>query len=194
MSYVHDVFLSYNKDAGVMEWVERHFYPVLLQELQANTPFRPRDADRVFNYRLQASGNDWRDRVKAAHLGSRVLVAIWTPPYFASEICRKEWRGMCARADQCQELPGKFVFPILYSGRTHYPADAVVQLYDDFSQFAFPDPVFRENAAFLQFRLRVRALCQAIDASLGAVPSWRDDFPVVEAQAGALAPFGLPGP
>ena len=94
MSYKYDVFLSYNADAGVKEWVKIHLYPCLELCMQKVWPHRV----HIFSYTEQQPGVAWPTEVKTALQMSRFMVCVWAPPYFRSPWCMAEWKSMCARA------------------------------------------------------------------------------------------------
>lgn len=118
--YRFDVFLSYRRsgpgNAGA--WVRDHFHEMLkdclADELGSSEVFLDLEAE---------TGVRWPSLLRDVLARSKVLVAVWSPPYFQSPWCLAEWRTMEARE---RALAGRtrLVYPLRYSGGDNFSEDA----------------------------------------------------------------------
>lgn len=79
-------------------WVERLFRD-LCSHVMALTDL-PAGAEAGFMDREIRSGEGWSERLGAALATCRVFVPLFSPRYFASEMCGKEWFAFAQRAIQ----------------------------------------------------------------------------------------------
>ncbi|WP_095447454.1 TIR domain-containing protein [Ochrobactrum quorumnocens] len=182
MAYQWDVFLSYPRTPYVEPWLDNHFFPLLRDHLDALLPDEP----RIFLDRAQPVGVVWPDNIKTALKHSRIMVAVWTPPYFRSHWCIAEWESMLAR-EQRYARPGavnqsSLVYPIKYSDGQNFDKRAQAIQVKDLSSFGYPLPNFREAIAYIDFYNAVRDVAEDIQARLAAAPEWEPDFPLVDVE------------
>ena len=89
MAYEYDVFLSYSRKPQYLQWVENTFLGLFEHYLAETLNVRK---VRIFkDDREIASGQDWSNRIKSALARSKCMVSIYTPAYFNSEWCVKEF-------------------------------------------------------------------------------------------------------
>ena len=93
MSYEYDIFLSYKRGGDVEDWVVNHFYDRLLRCLEGVMDRDP----KIFIDKTIKTGSSWPDVLKNALKSSRILVSVWSPPYFRSPWCDAEWKSMLER-------------------------------------------------------------------------------------------------
>ncbi|MFD0665981.1 TIR-like protein FxsC [Thermocatellispora tengchongensis] len=97
LSYAHTPLLSSRRGANINLWVERLFDD-LCGHLLAWTALR-RDSDAGFMDRDIRSGDRWPDQLAEALATCRVFVPLYSPRYFASVECGKEWSAFQQRLD-----------------------------------------------------------------------------------------------
>ncbi|MFZ3469338.1 TIR-like protein FxsC [Streptomyces sp. 4.24] len=96
-------------------WVERLFRD-LCSHVMALTNL-PAGAEAGFMDREIRSGEGWSERLGAALATCRVFVPLFSPRYFASEMCGKEWFAFAQRAIQHEALsnqPAEAIVPALW--------------------------------------------------------------------------------
>ncbi|MGN7805777.1 TIR domain-containing protein [Ensifer sp. 22521] len=179
MAYEWDIFLSYPSTPYVQPWVDNHFFPLLRDHLDALLPNEP----RIFVDRAQPVGVEWPDNIKHALKHSRMMVAVWTPPYFRSHWCIAEWESMLAREQRFASLGTvnrmRLVYPVKYSDGRNFDERAQRIQVKDLSSFGYHLPNFREAVAYMEFYEAVRDVAEDVEARLATAPDWEPDFPLV---------------
>jgi hypothetical protein len=179
MGYRYDLFISYSRRGNVLGWVKNHLYPVLKSCLEDELPRRP---EIFIDDRLEVGGN-WPNELANALLHSRMLLAVWSPPYFRSSWCLAEWQSMVKRQELLgmgtRQNPSGLVYPVVFSDGEHFPNEArVIQGVTSFKEWQFPYPQFRETAAYLDFHAAVSATSSYLAGRINTVPDWCPDWPV----------------
>lgn len=187
-SYEYDVFLSYHRGERIDatgrrrlardgQWVHEVFYPVFTEWLDHNMDQAPKiafDEDMTI-------GTPWEDRLGRWHKASRILVAIWSAPYFRSSMCRSEWLSMLAREEQLDRAGtrrGELVFPIVYwDGDSFDPEAQGRQHTTKLMQFSHLRKGQEGSGPFQEFEQTVRTLCGAVKRAIDEAPRWQPDFP-----------------
>jgi hypothetical protein len=193
MTYEHDVFISYRRIGNVTEWARNHLVPRLRRCLEDELGHEP----RIFFDTEQEAGTHWEKNLKRALQRSRLLIAIWSPPYFCSRWCLAEWKTITAREQvlglgSAQNLSG-LVYPIRYSDGARFPAEARnVQHEMIFKDWRYPDPQFAESELYLGFHSAVVKLAERITERLDDSPPWDPDWPVVLPEPPDCGPTPLP--
>ncbi len=191
MAYEHDIFLSYPRQGQVGQWVHEHFLP----ELQACLDGQLAQAPRIFVDVAQPTGVVWPANIQKALLESRLLVAVWTPPYFRSEWCKAEWISMLERETvldaQGQRPPRGLVYPVVYSDGKHFDARARSTQQQDLSNYTYPFPSFRDTVAYLAFHDAMKKIAIEIEEHLDQVPPWDHRWPLVVPPAAPAKPLRL---
>jgi hypothetical protein len=193
MSYEYEIFVSYRRSQTVGQWVKNHLIPRLEARIDDVAP----SPVRVSCDFQMAEGVNWPAELKRRVRTSGLLLAIWTASYFRSNWCMAEWQSFRRREmllglfsdEQTQGL----VYPICYDDGNHFHPEAKqTQSTKSFARLNYPDEVFSQSALYLQFDDLVKEMAVELVARLEAIPSWRDDFPIVEPQP--LAPLTLDRP
>ena len=115
MSYQYDVFISYKRGWRTESWLIQHFLP-LFSDCLHNCVYETcgRSADPIFldiseisaevrsdkrldGYRGIEPGAQWQQALVQAIGHSRCLLALWSPSYFYSDWCMKEWESFHVR-------------------------------------------------------------------------------------------------
>lgn len=86
MSYTHDVFISYRRHRQWQGWARDHFKPALEAHLFNDLG---RDVDIFIDERLEI-GRDWVDSLAIELARSKIVVALFSRPYFESDWCIHE--------------------------------------------------------------------------------------------------------
>jgi hypothetical protein len=114
-AYEYDLFVSYHHGGVVTEWV-RAFVDNLVDWLSMELPYKP----RVFlDYRDADIGESFNAQLEKALERSKLLLAILTPAYFASDWCRREWAIFEKR--ELITKSGPMILPVLLRGRQILP-------------------------------------------------------------------------
>ncbi|GIF22960.1 hypothetical protein BJ973_000682 [Actinoplanes tereljensis] len=183
MAYEYDVFLSYTR-TGTGRWVREHLYPALTHSLENAMPRQP----RVFVDWQQESGTVWPENLANALQTSRVMVPVFSPPYFRSAWCRTELATIAHR-ERLLELgtrrhPQGLTHPVIFADGKHFPPEAqrlqgvslikwgVDMTYEGYSK----------SPAYVGFLKAVRAFAITLADRIERVPAWQPDWPVVEAE------------
>ena len=181
MAYEYDIFLSYPRKGQVCPWVYNHFLPLLRNCLDSHLEQEP----RIFVDSAQPTGVRWPDYIKDALLHSRLLVAVWTPPYFRSLWCLAEWNSMLQRESVLIQTgnnpPRGLVYPVVYSDGDHFhPRAKETQYRRNLSAFTYPYPCYRHSSAYLPFHDAMMSMAEELEAHLSEIPEWEANWPVVE--------------
>ncbi len=190
MAYEWDVFISYPRSGQVGAWVGNHFAPVLRDCLESVLPQQP----RIFIDHSLETGVAWSDALKQALLRSRLLVAVWTPPFFRSPWCMAEWESMLEREAVLAggRPPRGLIYPVVYSDGNHFALKAKqTQFRRDLTKFTYPQPGFRDSVAYLGFHDTMMDIAAEIETHLQTVPPWQDHWPIIEPAVEASAPVAL---
>ena len=179
MDYEFDIFVSYPRAGHVGPWVQNHFLPVLRHSLDAELSETP----RIFADIELPTGTRWEASIKNALLTSRLMVAVWTPPYFRSRWCMAEWESMLERekslAEDGRNPERGLVYPVIFSDGKHFDDRARATQYgQNLSNFTYPYKCFRESTLYLEFHNKIKTIAQEVDNHLEQIPDWQPNWPV----------------
>jgi len=191
LAYEYDIFLSYPRSGQVGQWVHNHFLPVLRDCLDVQLAEVP----RIFVDTAQPTGVEWPENIMEALLRSRLLVAVWTPPFFRSLWCTAEWASMLER-EKLLAVSGRkphrgLVYPVVYSDGKYFDPRANVTQARDLTAYTYPYPGFRESAAFLKFHDVVMSIAEEIGRHLEEIPDWEPDWPIIKPRPTSAPAIGL---
>jgi len=177
--YEYDVFLSAADESPVSEWVNNHFKGLLYQHLSNEMA----DSPKVFWYKEQVPGVDWKKNLKKVLCRSRILVAILSPHYFRSDWCMAEFHSVIEREKMLGlgelERPEGLIYPVLFSDGDCFREIGRVKYWQDLREWRYPWPQFRDSAGYLEFDRAMRDVGKKLANQIAGVPPWRADFPVV---------------
>jgi hypothetical protein len=186
--YHFEVFISYPGRSSVARWLMNHFYPKFKECLADQVAPAP----RVFVDKGMSRGVDWSAVLGKALLHSKIMVPLFTPPYFESRWCMAEWESMRARERllglASADRPQGLVYPILYSDSNNFPDAAKAISRWDFKKLAIPEPVFQKSRDYIRFHRKVTELAEDLVELLKEVPEWQPDWPVIEPPDPPLMP------
>lgn len=120
MTYQHDVFISYRRQDLWTPWTRDHFKKLLKAYLQQELQVEP---DIFVDERIQV-GADWINALGEHLATSKVMVAIFSGDYFASDWCLHELDLMLARAQQAANGKPSYqplVIPVVVHDGEHIP-------------------------------------------------------------------------
>ena len=106
--YQFDVFVSYRRSGpgNAATWVRNYFHR-MLEDCLADELGRT----AVFIDSEVETGAVWPPLLREALARSKILVAVWSPPYFHSPWCLAEWRTMEAR-ERALGGTARLVYPV----------------------------------------------------------------------------------
>jgi hypothetical protein len=144
-----------------------------------------------------AEGVNWPATLKQCIRGSGLLLTVWSADYFRSPWCMAEWQSFRTREKMLgyfsDEQPKSLVYPIRYAdGEYFHPEAHLSYCHKDFSRLNYPDDVFRTSPRYLDFDDIVKEMAKELLEQLKYVPTYRNDFPIVEPPP--LAPVVLSRP
>ena len=174
MSYQYDVFLSYRRSGhgNAGQWVRNHFHPLLRDCLSDQVGWEP----TIFFDLEVETGLRWPDLLADALRRSKMLVAVWSPPYFRSSWCLAEWQSMLARE---QLLSGKvLIYPVVFSDSHTFPDAAKNRQSRDLKAWSNPFPAYQETRDYDRFYQEMQDVAAELGRMLAAVPAWQPDWPV----------------
>jgi hypothetical protein len=188
VSYKYDFFISYSRRGSVQKWLLTHFYNKLVEYLADECAPAP----RVYMDRTMPRAVEWAHNLENSLRHSKIMIQLLTPPYFESDWCMAELESMQAReamlglagADISQGL----IYPILYSDSENFPDVGRMRSWQDFKEYAHPDPVYQDSVDYLPFCKQVRVLARDLVQLAKQVPPWSPDWPIVDRPNPVLIP------
>jgi hypothetical protein len=181
VGYEYDVFLSYTRRAGGAVWVKEHFHPALRDALENCMPRKP----KIFVDFEQKGGTVWRQEVERSLLRSRLLVAVYSPPYFRSDWCLAEWTTMIERCRKLglgtKENPRSLIHGIRHHDGDYYPAEAKAGIMWDFRRWnkALKYETYSRTDDYPEFLNQVELVAHQVACHLDEAPEWDENWPFV---------------
>jgi TIR domain len=205
--YEFDVFVSYENDHLMTQWVVEEFMPLFRTLVRQEIGGRTGRATRLFFAYKQEDfpnlphdfkaevvgiplGVTWEEALDSAIRKSRCMVGLWNPTYFQSRYCNREWRSFQSRAVATGQ---RTVFGASCYDGEYFPAQAQQLQTTEVKKFFLSfGRGLREAQNYVEFRNAVELLARnTADAACNA-PAFQD-WPVVdEPQQAPPAPIGLP--
>jgi hypothetical protein len=177
MVYQHDIFLSYNHDEQMGNWVHEHLKPFMISFV-GNAINRP--VDIFIDREGIATGESWPLRLRNALAHSRCLVAVWSPLYFHSEWCRKECETILRRETQYDyrtaSNPSGLVIPINVFDGEFFP-DKVknIQWLDCKKHWVIGDG-FAKTERYIEFQDLLRNWAIDVAKIITEAPPWEENW------------------
>ena len=178
--YEFDIFLSYRRSGrgNACQWVHNHFYPLLLDCLTDQVGWEP----RIFIDLAAETGSDWPSLLEDALLRSKMLVAVWSPPYFRSAWCLAEWESMQARERALNlgqpSRPNGLIYPIIFSDSDNFPPAALRRQARDLKPWSNPFLAYRESHGYDALYREMQDIAIEIGQMLTRAPIWRPGWPI----------------
>ncbi|MBE8520472.1 TIR domain-containing protein [Amycolatopsis sp. H6(2020)] len=173
--YQYDVFVSYRRSGpgNAARWVQQHFHRMLEDCLADQI-----GQTAVFLDTSAETGVHWPTMVQAL-ARSKMLVAIWSPPYFASRWCLAELETMLARERALGGLT-QLVYPIVYSDGDTFPEWARKRRGRPVHKVSNPFPSFEGSHRQADLHDETCAIAIELAVQLARVPPWRPDWPACD--------------
>lgn len=179
MAYLYDVFISYSRDECVGGWVKKYFKPTLRKRLAAHLLTEPKvylDTEDI------PVGAEWPVYLKEALGSSKMLIPVWTPPFFRSRWCLAEWQTFIAREAELSLPKLRLVYPVKYSDGTCFQDALKRYQCRDLSNWGWDCDSFGSSPEFLKFVQAVdeiaRELAEILDDQV--FPPHNAAWPIVD--------------
>src|SRR5689334_25416206 len=104
------------------------------------------DRPTIFVDEQIEAGNLWPDTLAKKLLGSKLLIAVLSPPYFTSGWCRAEWDSMEEREKvlgiASADDPHGLIYPVVFHDGERFPDKVKLRQYREVKPWAYPYPQF----------------------------------------------------
>jgi len=205
--YLYDIFVSYETDWLVSNWLKDHFLPFLQTWVRNTVPeICKRPARPIFFARSQVEigfpqelklrlagikpGVKWDEGLREGLRFSRCLIAIVNPPYFYSDPCKMEWESFQRRSDGTEKTA---ILPVLYYDGDSFPDIARYPQRIDLSNFALDGEALRNGKLYLEFQQMMRLVAQRAAETILNAPDFQEWQAEENPQPAAPPPHvGLP--
>ncbi len=173
MSYNWDVFLSYNRKFPHGQWVDDIFLPLFEPYL-----------DDALNRKVKifkdtkdiSAGSAWPERLKNSVAHSRCMVSIFSPSYFRSEWCMKEFAIMHHRQKQLGyltvEKPDGLIVPVNLFDGEHFPSYARQLEMFDCKAFNRVGEGIKLTQIYIDFQGVLQGWVYDVAKVIGNAPAW----------------------
>lgn len=178
MSYEYDVFLSYPQKAKTIEdWVLTKFKPLFEDYLGSELGSMP----RIFVDQVHITpGESWPDSLRFALARSRCLIGVWTPLYFTSEWCCREFAVMLHRGRQLGltsvDNPSGLAMPVCAWDGDSFPSCIENLQHLDCRPYVIIGECFEASSLFMEFQQRLRDWVPRVADIIRSVPEWREEW------------------
>ncbi|MEU5259712.1 TIR domain-containing protein [Amycolatopsis sp. NPDC021455] len=179
--YQYDVFLSYRRSGpgNVARWVQQHFHR-MLEDCLADQVGRT----AVYIDTRAETGVHWPTALQQALARSKMLISVWSPPYFTSPWCLAELGTMAAREHALGGVT-QLVYPLIYSDGETFPEEAKQRQGRPMHKVSNPFPSFEGSQRQADLHDETCAMAIELAKLLARVPPWQPDFPACEVPAAA---------
>ena len=169
MGYKNDVFISYSH--RYQGWLQSTFLELFEHYLSETVNF---DVKIFVDYQGIKGGDDWNNRIKHELIHSKCLVSIYSPAYFRSEWCVKEFAIMDFRQKEygfrTMSNPDGLVIPINIFDGEHFPKYATSIQYEDFREFN-KDGI-KNTSLYLPFQNKLESWVTNVAKAIQSAPTW----------------------
>jgi hypothetical protein len=179
MAYEYDVFLSYNRKYPHGKWVNENFYPLFKSYLEDALDIKEvkifKDIEEI------KSGQAWDSKIKSALLHSRIMVSIFSPAYFHSEWCKKEFAVIDYRQRrsgyQTVENPNGLIVPIKIFDGEHFPdyVNQTLQI-SDFNKYSRLGIDTSPTPLFVEFQDNLILWIKSVAHAYTNAPDWNEEW------------------
>jgi TIR domain len=165
MGYKNDVFISYNH--RYQGWVQDIFYKLFEHHLSETVNY---DVKIFVDYNKIKGGDDWNYRIKNE--------LIYSPAYFRSEWCVKEFAILDYRQKECGfrtlENPDGIVLPINICDGEHFPKFATQIQYTDFRAYNWDS--IKNTELYLPFQRTIAEYAKIVAKAIQSAPMWNQNW------------------
>ena len=174
MAYEYDVFLSYNRKFPHGNWVNDVFFP-LFESYLADS-LNVRKAKIFKDDREIHSGTDWAKQIRKGLVHSKAMVSIFSPAYFNSEWCMREFATIYHRQLACgfltDEAPDGLIVPLQLFDGQHFPAFGNRHQMLDCRDYNMEGPAFKTTAQYIEFQRKLQKWVDDVAAAVNRAPAW----------------------
>ena len=178
MAYKYDVFLSYNLKYPHGDWVNNiflpFFKPLLEDALNIHSVSIFQDTSGIL------TGQDWENRILDALLHSRIMVSIFTPAYFNSEWCKKEFAIMDYRQRELGYMSlqnsNGIIVPLKISDGEHFPEIAKELQIADFNNYHRIGPGFPYTPLYIEMQGKLQSWINDVAYAHKNAPDWNAEW------------------
>lgn len=177
MDYEYEVFISYRKVFPIREWVYEHLVPFIgpYLESELNMPVR------IFLDKSEVEqGDAWPARLRRALAASRCLVAVWSPNYFQSQWCMKEYSVMRNRENRLgyrtTENPAGLILPLKVFDGQHFPQDALDVECLDCRDYLRIGEGYRYTPRYVEFQDSLLKWATSAARAIAHAPEWSEEW------------------
>lgn len=179
MAYRYDIFVSYRRDPEALLWLSQHFVPILKSRVSQELPHTITTFVHEVTAQIPA-GTAWPVELGETIGQSRILVALWSGNYLASEWCCQELALMLDREAKvkARTVANKFglVIPVIVHDGESIPGKLANAQHLEIKEcFNSRMPVQGAKAEILADRIGIHAA--GIAAAIKAAPPWRKEWP-----------------
>ncbi len=193
MAYHTDVFISYPHNGGTKKWVQEYFAPLLIEKLQDECLEEP----EVFLDTEIPNSTHWKNVLLDKLKHSKLLLMVWSPPYFRSQWCQAEWQTFLAREQaiitstqgSCPPTHLPCHYNVVFADGDFFPEEAQRHQNEKMHDYALTAPAFKESLKFVDFEERVRAVAQEIARRLNNIPPFDPTWKVCDPGSISLYPM-----
>ncbi len=181
MAYRYDVFLSYNRKFPHGQWVDEMFFPLFVPYLedalnQEVSVFK--DTEDI------ETGAAWPEHLMNALSHSRCMVSIFSPAYFRSEWCMKEFSIMYHRQKQLGYLttakPTGLIIPVNIFDGEHFPGFAgELQMLDCRNYYRVGDAV-KHTSIYIELQGVLQQWVYDVATAIKNAPPWDPGWMEIE--------------
>nr|VFK58771.1 MAG: TIR domain-containing protein [Candidatus Kentron sp. TUN] len=180
--YENDIFISYKRGAQTDDWVANYLAPLIRQWLPECRP--PHWKTKVFIDRNISIGDIWQETLQQNLAQSRILLPVFSNPYFGSQWCLDEFMIMRER-ERILGLNGKkltsgIIYPLVFWDGDYFP-DAAKEI-----EWR---PMHKWAQLSLNKKLRgslereIRVICEDLSKMIDAAPAFDPTWPVLRESA-----------
>ena len=179
MAYEYDIFVSYRRDAEALQWIRRFLRPLIEHRVGLEMNHAPTLFIHEAGNQIQA-GTAWPVELGETIAKSRIMIALWTKNYLASDWSRQELSLMLERetTTKARTAANKYglIVPIIaHDGETIPARLASAQQLKVKDWFNTRMPNDGPQAAALAEEIGLHA--PGIAEAIGRAPAWQKGWP-----------------
>jgi TIR domain len=173
MAYEYDIFLSYNRKFPHGDWVNDIFYPLFKSYIDEAL----NEDVKIFKDSQEIqSGYDWKLKIRSALIKSKVMVSIFSPSYFRSEWCMREFSTIYQRQKELGFLtlqnPTGLIIPIKIFDGEHFPEYASTLQMLNCIDFNRVGPGVKQTNLYIDLQGKLQTWVYDVAYALGNAPNF----------------------
>lgn len=177
MAYKYDVFLSYNRKFPHGDWVNDLFYPLFKSYLDDALN---KDVQIFKDSQEIQTGNDFNLKIRNALVHSKIMVSIFSPSYFRSEWCMREFSTIFHRQKSLGfltlENPAGLIIPLRLFDGEHYPDYARSLQMLDCIDFNMVGPCVKQAQIYLDLQKKLQVWVYEVAKAVNSAPNFDSNW------------------